>query len=142
MIVFLIRKAEGYNIDQLKSDFKNDKKINWIFNKNSSFLSCLSCLKSTINHSLIEIILVEMFFFNVLLSNSWLDPSAYCLRSLRFLDFAFGLLKPEIVILLDGEFIEPEKVLLELASFCFKFMPPFGEITEFRVVLLGLAVLR
>jgi hypothetical protein len=56
--------------------------------------------------------------------------------SLKILDLALGLLKAETVILLDGEFIVAEKVLLEFVIFCLTAAFPFGDKTWYRLGLV------
>jgi hypothetical protein len=52
--------------------------------------------------------------------------------SLKILDLALGLLKAETAILLDGEFMEADKVLLELAIFGLVVVLPFGDKTWYK----------
>lgn len=56
--------------------------------------------------------------------------------SLKILDLVLGLLKAETVILLDGEFMVAEKVLLELVIFCLAAVFPFGDKTWYKLGLV------
>jgi hypothetical protein len=53
--------------------------------------------------------------------------------SLKILDLALGLLKAETGILVDGKFMEADKVLLGLAILCLVVVFPFGDKTWYKV---------